>query len=416
MSGTILVVTSGKGGVGKSTTTLNLGVALGVDGHSVALVDADLGMANLGGMLDVESEPTLHDVLAGDADVESAVVGEEAVEVVPGARDLTEYARADPERLPGVLRTLADQHEFVVVDASAGLGYADVMPIDAADEVVLVTTPEETAVGNTAKLVEFAGVIDARIRGLVVTRVDEAIDPDAVATTVGADLLGAVPEDPAVPASIDASVALEHHAPDSPAATAYRRLADAVTEDTADAVTEGTADAVTEDTADTTTDDTPGDDTTDDTPGDGTIDDTPGDDTTDDTADVKETTGEVASTEADPHPEDDGAGGEQTPGETETAAEEEPSGEDQPAEGDELPEDDTSDVDAGDEADSPEDGGSADEESTGEESADEESTGEESADEESTGEESADGESTGAESSDGSGSGGLFARLRGLFR
>jgi septum site-determining protein MinD len=413
MSGTILVVTSGKGGVGKSTTTLNLGVALGIDGHSVALVDADLGMANLGGMLGVESEPTLHDVLAGDADVESAVVGEEAVEVVPGARDLTEYARADPERLPEVLRTLADQHEFVVVDASAGLGYADVMPIDAADEVVLVTTPEETAVGDTAKLVEFAGVIDARIRGLVVTRVDEAIDPDAVATTVGADLLGAVPEDPAVPASIDAGVALEHHAPDSPAATAYRRLADAVTEDTADAVTEDTADTTTDDTpGDDTTDDTPGDGTTDDTPGDGTTDDTPGDDTTDDTpgddtTDVEETTGEVASTEADPHPEDDGAGGEQTPGETETAAEEEPSGEDQPAEGDELPEDDTSDVDAGDEADSPEDGGSADEADSPED--------EESADEESTGEGSADEESAGEESSDGSGSGGLFARLRGLF-
>lgn len=380
MSGTILVITSGKGGVGKSTTTLNLGVALGVDGHSVALVDADLGMANLGGMLGVESEPTLHDVLAGDADIESAVVAEEAVEVVPGAPDLTEYARADPERLPEVLTTLADHHEFVVVDASAGLGYADVMPVDAADEAVLVTTPDDTAVGDTAKLVEFAEVIDVRIRGVVVTRVDEAIDADAIAAAVGTDLLGVVPEDPAVPASADAGAPLEHHAPDSPAAAAYRQLADAVTEEAADVAPDDAPEAST--TAEATAGTAP-------------------DDATGDTVDVEEGTGEVASAEADPHPEDDGAEGEEPPGDTETPVEEEPSGEDRPAEGDELPEeDDTSDVDAGDEADSPEDGRSAGGESAGEKAA---------------GEEPADEGSTGEESSDGSGSGGLFARLRGLF-
>ena len=64
MSGTVLVVTSGKGGVGKSTTAFNLGVALGVDGHSAVVVDADLGMANLGAMVGLETDPTLHDVLA----------------------------------------------------------------------------------------------------------------------------------------------------------------------------------------------------------------------------------------------------------------------------------------------------------------------------------------------------------------
>jgi septum site-determining protein MinD len=228
-SGTVLVVTSGKGGVGKSTTALNLSVALGIESHSVALVDADLEMANLGAMLGVESEPRLHDVLAGDADVESAVVTEgEAFGIVPGGSDLAKYAEADPERLPEVLTTLAERYEYVVVDAGAGLGYADVVPIDAADEVILVTTPIDAAIGDTAKLAEFSGIVDARTRGVVVTRVSGDVDAEAIAAEIGVDLLGVVPEDPAVSESADASAPLEQYAPESPAAAAYRQLANVV--------------------------------------------------------------------------------------------------------------------------------------------------------------------------------------------
>ena len=230
MSGTVLVVTSGKGGVGKSTTALNLGVALGVDGHSAVVVDADLGMANLGAMVGLETDPTLHDVLADEADVESAVVTEgDAFSVVPGGRDLAAYADADPGRLPDVLAALAERYEYVVVDAGAGLGYADVVPVDAADGVLLVTTPSDAAIGDTAKLAEFSALVDARIRGVVVTRADGGIDAESIAAEVGTDLLGVVPEDPAIPGSTEAGVPLEQHAPDSPAAAAYRRLADVVT-------------------------------------------------------------------------------------------------------------------------------------------------------------------------------------------
>jgi septum site-determining protein MinD len=231
MSGTVLAVTSGKGGVGKSTTALNLGAALNADGHAVALIDADLGMANIGDLLEVRTESTLHDVLAGRSDVDSAVVsGQAAMDVVPGGRDLTAYAEADPGRLPGVLATLAESYEYVVVDTGAGLGYADVVPVEAADEVILVTTPTDPAVGDTAKLAAFSDRVDARIRGVVVTRANEATDAEAVATNIGADLLGVVPEDPRVPGSADAGVPLERHAPDSPASVAYRRLARVVSE------------------------------------------------------------------------------------------------------------------------------------------------------------------------------------------
>jgi septum site-determining protein MinD len=226
MGGTVLAVTSGKGGVGKSTTALNLGAALGEDGFSVALLDADLGMANIGAMLDVRTDPTLHDVLAGRADVEAAVVStQEAMDIVPGGRDLAEYAEADPDRLPGVLATLAEMYDYVIADAGAGLGYVNVVPVEAADEVILVTTPDDAAVGDTAKIAAFAGRVDAEIRGAVVTQVGEDADPEAIAADVGTELLGVVPEDPSVPVSVDAGVPIEQYASDSPASVAYRQLA-----------------------------------------------------------------------------------------------------------------------------------------------------------------------------------------------
>jgi len=262
MTGTALAVTSGKGGVGKSTTALNLGVALLAEGHSVALVDADLGMANLGTMVGIESDHTLHDVLAGEADVEEATVTEgESFAVVPGDRDLGGYAAADPAGLPGVLADLAERYEFVVVDAGAGLGYADVVPIEAADEVVLVTTPADTAVGDTAKLAEFSGLVDGALRGVVVTRAGNDTDGEAIAAEIGTELLAVVPEDPAVPESAAAGQSLERHAPDSTAAAAYRRLARVLAgDDGAEDATEddgGGEDAETDDGGD---DDAPPDD------------------------------------------------------------------------------------------------------------------------------------------------------------
>jgi len=357
MSGTVFVVTSGKGGVGKSTTALNLGVALGVDGHSVALVDADLGMANLGAMLGVESEPTLHDVLAGQAHIEDAVVAEgETFGVLPGGRGLARYAEADPARLPDVLATLADRYEYVVVDAGAGLGYTDVVPIDAADEVILVTTPEDAAVGDTAKMAAFSERVNARVRGVVVTRAGEDVDPGAIVAEVGADLLAVIPEDPAVPTSTSAGVPLEQHAPDSPAAAAYRKLADAVSGGATgdDSGTEGTRE-----------------------------------DAGDDVSETAEGPTDVSETDAGDAPDDEGPSGSDR------------SDDEAPAEGD----DETS---AGDD-DTPEPDRTSETKADAETSAGE---GKTSDDEETP---DGDGETSDGDGTEEGGSGGVLSRLRGLF-
>ena len=228
MPGTVYTVASGKGGVGKTTTSVNLAVALWRAGNAVALVDADIGMANLAAVLDLEPEATLHDVLAGRATVDEAVIEAKDGDlmVLPGSRSLDSFAEADPNALVAAVEELADRADYVIVDTGAGLSYEDVLPLGMADGVVLVTTPDPAAFGDTTKTMEVADLLGAPIRGLVVTRAVPDTNSEAIAAEIGAELLGTIPEDPAVMASTVAGDPLESHAPDSDAAAAYRELSE----------------------------------------------------------------------------------------------------------------------------------------------------------------------------------------------
>ena len=227
MSGTVYTVASGKGGVGKTTTSVNLAVALWQEGNVVALVDADIGMANLAAVLDLSPEATLHDVLAGRASVDEALVEAQGgnLLVLPGDRALEGFANADPRELRAAVDELAERCDYVVVDTGAGLSYEDVLPLGMAHGVLLVTTPDPAAFGDTRKTMEIADLLGAPIRGLVVTRAVEDTNARAIADEIGAELLGTIPEDPAVMGSTVAGNPLESHAPDSAAAGAYRDLA-----------------------------------------------------------------------------------------------------------------------------------------------------------------------------------------------
>lgn len=232
MTGSVFAITSGKGGVGKTTTALNLGVALRGQGNSVAIVDADLGMPNLGTMLGVVSEITLHDVLAGTANLEDALVTDvEGFGVVTGDRDLQRYADTDPEALPDVVSSLRTQYEYVILDAGPGLGYEDILPLDTADEVILVTTPDPNAIDDVSKLQEVSDVVGTQVRGLLINKATESTDVEAIINQVGIKPLGVIPDDPTIAESTAAGVPIESYDEDSPGAVAYRELADVVTGD-----------------------------------------------------------------------------------------------------------------------------------------------------------------------------------------
>jgi len=227
MTGRVFAVASGKGGVGKTTTAVNLAAVMAEADRSVVLVDYDLGMANVGAVLDLESgEATLHDVLAGEADALDAVVeapGE--FDVMVGGTRIEDFGRADPSKLREVAADLREAYDVTVVDTGGGLSHDTTVPLGLADDVLLVSTPQVAALENTEKTLELAERVDGDVTGLILTRVGgSSVDVDAAVERIDAPLLGTIPEDGAVADSEDAGEPLVVYAPENPAAQSYREL------------------------------------------------------------------------------------------------------------------------------------------------------------------------------------------------
>ena len=214
---------------------VNLGVVLRRADHTVALVDGDLGMANLGPMLGVTGGGTLHDVLSEGLSLEEALVEEApGFAVLRGSESLSDYPEADPRRLEEVLDSLAADYDFVIVDTGAGLSHEDVLPLGLADRVLLVSSPDPAAVGDTRKTAELAGLARGDIAGLLVTKAESDFDAAAAAEVIGVELLGVIPYDATVRRSTAAGRPLEAVDPDTPAAEAYRELAAAIADGSAE--------------------------------------------------------------------------------------------------------------------------------------------------------------------------------------
>ncbi|QCC59516.1 cell division ATPase MinD [Natrinema thermotolerans] len=226
---TVYAIASGKGGVGKTTTTVNLGTALADAGARVAIVDADLGMANLAGFVSLSPDSTtLHDVLAGDASIEDATYRlADDIVAVPSGTSLDEYAETSPEGLREAVEDLRSRFDYVLLDVGAGISHETVLPLGLADAVVLVSTPEPAAVHDTKKTVELTDRSGGEVAGLVLTRTrpDGDVSHEELADRLEVPLLGTIPEDPAARDSVYAGTPLVVYEPDGPAAVAYRRLA-----------------------------------------------------------------------------------------------------------------------------------------------------------------------------------------------
>ncbi len=225
---TVYAIASGKGGVGKTTTTVNLGTALAEAGERVAIVDTDLGMANLAGFVSLSPDSTtLHDVLAGVASTDDATYQlADNIVAIPSGTSLDEYAETSPEGLREVVDDLRDQFDYVFLDVGAGISHETVLPLGLADAVVLVSTPEPAAVHDTKKTIELTERAGGDIAGLVLTRTRSGSDisHDDLADRLEVPLLGTIPEDAAARESVYAGTPLVVYDPDGPAAVAYRQL------------------------------------------------------------------------------------------------------------------------------------------------------------------------------------------------
>ncbi|ODR79461.1 ATPase [Haladaptatus sp. W1] len=218
--------------MGKTTTAINLGAMLAAADHEVIVVDTDLGMANVGGYLDFEVDgATLHEVLSGDADVEDAVYHAPGdIDVLPSSTDIYTFAQSQTAQLQRVVADLTEDYEYVLLDTGAGISYDTILPLSLADEVLLVTTPDVAAVRDTAKTAELTARVEGTVGGAVLTqRGNDILNADNVEGTLDAEVLTVVPDDETVPMGIDAGRPLAAFSPNSPAATAYRELANILT-------------------------------------------------------------------------------------------------------------------------------------------------------------------------------------------
>jgi septum site-determining protein MinD len=231
--GRAIVITSGKGGVGKTTTTANTGAALAATGASVVLVDADVGLRNLDIVMGLEARVRHHvlDVLEGQVTLDEALVTDKRVPTLRllAAAQTREKDDVDTAAFRDLIGSLRDRFDYVLIDCPAGIEKGFTNAIVAADEAIVVCTPEVSAVRDADRVVGLLG--DNRTVKLIVNRLrpdlvrrGKMLSVDDVNGILRLPLLGVIADAPDVIVSTNKGepVALDAA---SPIGEAYRQIA-----------------------------------------------------------------------------------------------------------------------------------------------------------------------------------------------
>lgn len=209
MSAKVITITSGKGGVGKTTATANLGAALASLGQRVACIDADIGLRNLDVVLGLENRIVydLVDAVEGRCRLNQAMIKDKHIPnlyLIPSAqtRDKTAVSPSDMIRICDELRPDLD---WIIVDSPAGIERGFKNAIAPADQVIVVTNPEVSAVRDADRII---GIVEAEEKGtpkLLINRLNpemvkqnNMLSADDVVDLLAIHLIGIVPEDKAV--------------------------------------------------------------------------------------------------------------------------------------------------------------------------------------------------------------------------
>ncbi len=227
----LISVISGKGGVGKTTSTINLGTALNYFGKDVIIADANLTTPNLGLHLGTPIVPvSLNHVLSGKAKISSAIYDHDSgTRIIPGSLSVKELMKIEHSKLKEVGKKLKRMsNDFVIYDGAAGLGEEAMGSIDAADDLIIVTNPEVPAVTDALKAIKFIEERGKDVMGVIVNRVRGTKSEMSVANIreiLEVPVLGVVPEDKNMQAALAKKDALVHTNPNSKAAIAYKKIA-----------------------------------------------------------------------------------------------------------------------------------------------------------------------------------------------
>ena len=214
MDSRVITITSGKGGVGKTTTTANLGTALAMQGKKVAVVDSDIGLRNLDAVLGLENRIVydLVDVVEGQCRLRQALIKDKRLPelyLLPAAQTRDKNA-INSIQMEQLCQQLRQEFDFVLIDSPAGIEQGFRNAIVGADEIIIVANPEMASVRDADRiigLVEAAGkpeprLILNRLRPEMVKRGD-MMDVADVLEVLGIDLVGIVPEDEMIIVSIN---------------------------------------------------------------------------------------------------------------------------------------------------------------------------------------------------------------------
>jgi septum site-determining protein MinD len=214
--GRAIVITSGKGGVGKTTTTANLGAAIAQLGHSVVLVDADIGLRNLDVVMGLENRIVFHsvDAIRGKCTVQKALIKDRRIEnlwLLP-ASQTDDKDSVTPDDMRTLINELKHTHDYVLIDCPAGIEQGFKNAIAGADEAIVVATPEVSSIRDADRVVGLLAAADITAR-LIVNRISpslvkkgDMLSQADVIEILALEMLGAVPLDDQIIATTNKGV------------------------------------------------------------------------------------------------------------------------------------------------------------------------------------------------------------------
>jgi len=227
--GEVYVIISGKGGVGKTTSAINLGASLNTHGKETIIVDANLTTPNVGLHLGSPIVPiTLNHVLNNKARVEEAIYEHESgTKIMPSSLSINELKNINHKRIPDIAKRLKKISDYVILDSSAGLGEEARAAIKSADKLIIITNPEMAAVTDALKTIKIAEQMKKEILGGIITRHSGAkteMNIEVIKDMLEIPILGVIPEDKAIKESQHIKNAVIYTHPNSKAAKAYHKV------------------------------------------------------------------------------------------------------------------------------------------------------------------------------------------------
>lgn len=231
----IIVIISGKGGVGKTTSAINLGAAINHFGKDVIVIDGNLSTPNVGIHLGSPEVPvTLNQVITKKADLFEAIYEHDSgLKIIPSSLSIKELKKTKPEKLKDFKKEFSDLAEYIIIDSAAGLGNEAISAIEIADEIIIITNPEMPAITDALKTIKLAEEMKKPVIGTIVTRVKKnefEMQPEVVKEMLEIPILGMVPEDHHLQKALGQKDAVVHIHPKSKPSRAYKEIAAKLTD------------------------------------------------------------------------------------------------------------------------------------------------------------------------------------------